>query len=40
MQMQDALNSKRMYGMQPDPEYRHIKNVVKTNKLKTHEFQE
>ena len=40
MQMQDELNSKRANGVRLDPEYRHYKNVVKTNKLKTHEFQE
>jgi len=38
--MRDALNMKRVRGVQADASYKQIKSVIMNNKMKTHEMEE
>ena len=38
--MRDALNMKRVRGVQADVNYTQIKSVIMNNKMKTHEMEE
>ena len=38
--MDDKMTTKRVFGVQPDRTYKMIKNVIRHNKIKTHEIEE
>ena len=38
--MDDQMMTKRVFGVQPDRNYKMIKNVIRHNKIKTHEIEE
>ncbi len=38
--MNIQLQEKRFKGVQPDPNYKLMKNVIMNNKIRTHEYQE